>query len=923
VPAGKYTLTPTHPAHSFDPRRKQIVVAAAVVRVNFEAQSIAVLTARVLNANKDPMPGVTVELQSLANGAVVQRVNTDADGWAQFQWPAVGRFLMVPKPPDRSVKFKPESTTWTIGAQVNPCGGSHEQFVATRNSVEIAALEAVQVIQDWQNNVPLVARKPTLVRAFLKPTGTNRTPVAVRGARLVVESGGRVITRVNAAEDGWARPDFDSDANRKSAKGSLNFRLPAEAIRGTNSYTLDWPNGQLDTYRDAAGQQTAVRGNATELRFQDMPELPILWVQTTWKFGMTTRATTAAEMQQQHDRLQASLPTHRVPVPAVANTLTLEWRPPSDPSVVLDEADQRTLEKHLLNAVETLRRRDQRDNPLRDRRLIYHAVVGGVEISGMAWDIGAGFSSCAIAADPLNTDRRRNEQAHELGHLLGRHHCVHALFGLRHISGVPYKRGFCKEVASILAPDFPMDVHGANPLAPVLGPMRLGPYRMGYGWDSGAAALGGNVLISPFGVADLMSYCAWDDHQWRWPGLHTYTNMLAGLRARAAARPGRFDGFAKNLDATRYLEVSGAISSTNGALLTWNPLRPMDSAGTYFEPAESPYAAVLLDGMGLVLGTVRFEPTHGIIEGGSEVEPDTFSFDLPVPEIAGLAAVEIRAGDQVLGRRVLSTQPPVVRLEPAPVLANLGQAPLILRWEATHPEDQTLLASIDVSVDDGVSWRPLALEFAGTEFELRAEDLPPTTTGRIRVRVTDGYRETVAVSAGLIHNPPVAPHVVVLDPAEGTLVRTNQQLTLRAATLDRTVGELADDRITWTSDRDGALGTGTELILPEGRLSEGTHLLTVTGLAPSGLTASASVRLLVVPRLLPSLSVRLAGSMIEVSWSAEALTASLRASYSPGGGWFVPDAEPELDGDRVVVRLPADEEPLFFRLGDGDGVSAE
>jgi len=55
-------------------------------------------------------------------------------------------------------------------------------------------------------------------------------------------------------------------------------------------------------------------------------------------------------------------------------------------------------------------------------------------------------------------------------------------------------------------------------------------------------------------------------------------------------------------------------------------------------------------------------------------------------------------------------------------------------------------------------------------------------------------------------------------------------------------GPLADSHLSWHSDRDGALGTGQ---LIEANLSRGLHNITLTATDSVGLTATATIQVIV------------------------------------------------------------------------------
>src|SRR5205823_14048435 len=103
---------------------------------------------------------------------------------------------------------------------------------------------------------------------------------------------------------------------------------------------------------------------------------------------------------------------------------------------------------------------------------------------------------------------------------------------------------------------------------------------------------------------------------------------------------------------------------------------------------------------------------------------------------------------------------------------------------------------------------------------------PASTTGR---GLTGQKWITV-----VINGPPV---VTITAPAAGARSVQGTPVSLTASATDREDGSLAA-AITWTSSRDGALGTGGSLTLST--LTAGVHTLTASVTDSGGRTASAS-----------------------------------------------------------------------------------
>ena len=154
----------------------------------------------ITNLTGPPLPGVVVQL----TGAAWQTQVTDASGRVTFTNLGVGQYLVTPLTNGfPGIKFDPTNALIDLGNPTNHM--NHAEFVATPRIAVLRALEAVQVIQNWSNQIPLIAERSILVRAHLQLAGTSTVPINVDGARLVVTDPETAATEsmlpVNHADD--------------------------------------------------------------------------------------------------------------------------------------------------------------------------------------------------------------------------------------------------------------------------------------------------------------------------------------------------------------------------------------------------------------------------------------------------------------------------------------------------------------------------------------------------------------------------------------------------------------------------------------------------------------------------------------------------------------------------------------------------
>jgi hypothetical protein len=98
---------------------------------------------------------------------------------------------------------------------------------------------------------------------------------------------------------------------------------------------------------------------------------------------------------------------------------------------------------------------------------------------------------------------------------------------------------------------------------------------------------------------------------------------------------------------------------------------------------------------------------------------------------------------------------------------------------------------------------------------------------------TDQISITITVFNG-------APVVTITSPNDGAVINQGSPITFAATALDDFDGDLSSSLV-WTSDKNGALGTGASLTLAN--LAKGTHTITATVTDSGGVPGSAQLRI--------------------------------------------------------------------------------
>jgi hypothetical protein len=133
------------------------------------------------------------------------------------------------------------------------------------------------------------------------------------------------------------------------------------------------------------------------------------------------------------------------------------------------------------------------------------------------------------------------------------------------------------------------------------------------------------------------------------------------------------------------------------------------------------------------------------------------------------------------------------------------------------------------------TWLPVTT-FNQSSFTLKTEILPGCAQCKLRLLTSDGWNTALATSS-TFSVPNKAPMITLLAPQKDSEFAQGEAVTLVANAYDLEDGALT--QIEWTSDKDGALGNGEQIITT--KLSAGTHTLTVTARDSNNNEAKATV----------------------------------------------------------------------------------
>jgi hypothetical protein len=247
------------------------------------------------------------------------------------------------------------------------------------------------------------------------------------------------------------------------------------------------------------------------------------------------------------------------------------------------------------------------------------------------------------------------------------------------------------------------------------------------------------------------------------------------------------------------------------------------------------YQIVLEDGKGNVLSSYPFDVTHS----DGEIQ-EQHRFNINVPLDPAPAKISLRMGETILAEQSAGTSTPSVTLT-APAGGEDWSDVQAITWTGTG---QAPVYRVEYSADGGQTWIALATGLTETSLGVDFNAMPGSEQAQIRVIASEGFNYAVDQSAVTFRVPAKSPQITVSTPAEGETFMGGLPIIARVTGFDWEDGALTDEGISWSSDKDGDLGTGMWVMVPN--LSVGEHVLTATATDSDGKQSNASVRITVI-----------------------------------------------------------------------------
>lgn len=701
----------------------------------------------------------------------------------------------------------------------------------------LRAIEVSQVIQNWNDTVPLVEGKPTWVRAFfvMPPGGIqgDRVRAQLRGydAFTLTELPESPLQPMNP--DGVeARLDL---SGRERFDASLNFRLPDHWVLGVLRVVVERTDGESLVCGTPEAPVDPQCG--TQVVVDAVEPLDVrFWIveQTDPALPGTPFVASRGEVRRTKRRIKDVLP-----IAEMTRQQILRTRFAGD---LTQDAEQSRLLELLA------RKRLWRVNyGLDGEETIHHGLVGGQvgnvrpDYSGIARGDHVSWSTFYPSGTP-NRASFTYLAAHEIAHNLGTPHPGY----LPRVTpeGDQFLDGPCGSewaVGPVFPPGYPYvyDADGDGSVEATIGYMDAGPNELVYGLrkylDENRLAFSRVPrVVAPDEHFSLMSYCG-PEHEWL--SEYDYAPLLGEINRRFAPAGGA-GAAAPSVPGAPHFLVSGVLDWTT-LTARLSPVEPVVPTVVPNAPLAGEFVVSSLDASGGVLDTVYFEP-----EPLSETtDYEAFAFLLPAdPATASVALAYDGDFFLLLDQRVVTPNAPTVQLLAPNGGEVLTGSQALAEWTASDADGDLLRFALEWSADGGATWTLLDMDIVQSPYAIDLSTLEETSNGRLRITASDGLRSAQDESDGAFAVGPAPPEVSVASLVDGERFWGSQPLRLEADAEDREDGVLGGASLQWVSSLDGPIGVGEAITIDALSLSEGDHVLSVIATDSGGATASDALQ---------------------------------------------------------------------------------
>ncbi len=689
----------------------------------------------------------------------------------------------------------------------------------------IAALQA-SLAAGGQPPVSLVANRKGVLRLYpIAGSGAVEVTVTFPGGRQVMADRAYAAGCTTDVQRVWTDPkaacrSFDIDFTPPQTAPPANWTVMVTAVTKTKRDQLMFTFTNIPLQRELE-----IRASSVCSQKFTIPFFTTLWLNCG--DPGTPGLFSYAGIFPTHQTPRSSRQTVRVDRSAFA--------PPDDTEHFYNEVLFQLAVIHVFDNIA-----DIINPPPLVRRPVYMGVVSGttnVAYSGQA-DINSSRATVVDTFDFLGNPNAANWiSSHEIGHALN---LFHTNTGLPAAAGAGVQNGcqLAADPGALAAAQWPY-ANNRIQSGPAGGPAREVGFDLradhAYPAVFSVAGAGGNDIY------EIMGYC-----QPQWISPIKYNVALASL-APGAPIPllPQSDPSGNQSPAPvspGYWQVAGQI--VNGQA-TLHPLFTFPDGGNS-NAGTGAYQIQVLDGMGNVLFRRNFDLDVTEPENpGDNSAPVSQTFFQLIPKQNGAGKITVvDANNNILATIALTGPAPVVRVN-APTNGQNVSGLTPVSWafgEVTSPCSipSPLTSRVQYSADGGNTWYFLG-DVTDTSMGVDFDQLPgsvSSNSSQIQVSVSDGCHVGTATSSSftVTHKLPTNPQITGVMPYHAPY----DLVGLEGTAYDGDDGQLFGDSISWGSNLDGSLGTGSLL---NAALSPGNQSVTMTATDSNGNQVSTTTTL--------------------------------------------------------------------------------
>jgi uncharacterized repeat protein (TIGR01451 family) len=737
--------------------------------------------------------------------------------------------------------------------------------------ISVAGVEITQAIQNLKNEAPLIAGKPTVIRAFLKSQSCDVTQV---GAKLTGPPGEILFEEIGTAAALPAEPVRPAFRERGDLARSLEIRtLPQNWQQGPATWTVEANPGCT---RPDAECDEANRLEVNGVTFRTTRPMTLAFVPIRITLGGVERTPEAAEYSGYCSAFSL------YPMAAGSIRCDTSAKPLGFGGDLGTLAGWSKLVAYLKNY--NFFTKDPGPNTH------WYGVVDDAVPLGASHILGIGYGDDGTeAAGRVDAHVGAIVLIHEIGHNYNRLHpgCL-AGESAGKDGGWPYQP--CEFGRSSADGYWGFDYSAWTPIDPTSRADFMS-YKTP-AWVSDYTYLGiytklkTSASLSTGSSAEVRR----SDTGGAGPG-----GMAATGSARPPVTPGGTTGPALAQGAANdgvvsagqeYLAVSGRINLARGTA-AFDPLYHTVESDTAYAPQPGAYTLELSD----LSGKTRVSHAFDLADPHLSTAAEAVYFAEILPWDAAAARLRLKRGTAILADRAASAHRPEVRL----IYPNGGETlsgDAAVRWTAADADGDSLGFVLQYSHDGGASWQAVALDLWTTGYTVRAGELPGGNNGFFRVLASDGFHTAQDRSDGPFSVERKPPRATILAPVDGGAPEAGAPLTLWGAGSDPETGVLGDAALAWSDNIAGQLGTGGQVVLPLG-LPAGWHVLTLTATDGDGMRGTAQARVCVgCPRADLALAMGAAPDPIRAGSRLTYTLATTNAGPADATGVIVTDTLP-------------------------------